>query len=80
MMNAETEMKPTSIAERNVPCENNASCLGHRLRAVVLDGQCVAQPTCDDGQANGSETDIDCGGADCPPCDLNESCGEGEIV
>jgi len=26
------------------------------------------EPTCDDGEQNGSETDVDCGGATCDPC------------
>lgn len=30
-------------------------------------------PTCSDGEKNGDETDIDCGGS-CPPCDDGESC------
>lgn len=29
---------------------------------------------CTDGQKNGSETDIDCGGGDCPPCLDGENC------
>lgn len=28
----------------------------------------VACPDCSDGIANGSETDVDCGGGECPPC------------
>ncbi|MEM6292135.1 MAG: hypothetical protein AAGA54_12745 [Myxococcota bacterium] len=28
-----------------------------------------ADPTCSDGAANGNETDVDCGGPDCPACD-----------
>jgi len=31
-------------------------------------------PTCDDGFHNGAETDVDCGGGDCPPCDTGEGC------
>ena len=30
--------------------------------------------TCRDGVQNGRETDVDCGGADCLPCGLNEDC------
>ena len=29
---------------------------------------------CDDGEKNGDETDVDCGGS-CTPCDIGESCG-----
>ena len=28
----------------------------------------LADPTCDDGIQNGDETDVDCGGPDCPAC------------
>src|SRR5438132_10773384 len=31
-------------------------------------------PTCSDGVANGAESDIDCGGASCPACDLGKKC------
>jgi len=34
-------------------------------------------PTCDDGVQNGDETDIDCGGTDCAPCELQERCERG---
>jgi hypothetical protein len=30
--------------------------------------------TCDDGVQNGSETDVDCGGPECPPCMLDQGC------
>lgn len=31
-------------------------------------------PTCSDGIKNGRETDVDCGGPDCPPCALDQVC------
>jgi hypothetical protein len=31
-------------------------------------------PTCSDGVKNGAETDIDCGGPDCPPCAAGKRC------
>ena len=33
-----------------------------------------ASPVCNDGIQNGEETDIDCGGPDCPPCEVGMSC------
>ena len=30
--------------------------------------------TCNDGRTNGQETDRDCGGPDCPPCDVGQVC------
>ncbi len=38
--------------------------------------QCVPQ-TCSDTRQNGTETDVDCGGGACPPCDVGEDCDAG---
>lgn len=35
-----------------------------------------AEASCDDGLKNGDETDVDCGGAVCAPCDLGQECAE----
>ena len=44
----------------------------------VLDGDgCTAVctlPTCDDGLLGGEETDIDCGGGECPKCPVDAGC------
>ena len=44
------------------------------------DGACddgICQPaTCDDGLKNQDETDVDCGGSECPPCQLGQACEE----
>jgi len=45
---------------------NSASCLI----------PCVTGPTCTDGQQNGNETGVDCGGPDCPAC---PSCTDGVL-
>ncbi|MCA9620417.1 MAG: hypothetical protein KC731_15450 [Myxococcales bacterium] len=37
------------------------------------DGGATA-PSCDDGRHDGSETDVDCGGPDCGPCDHGDAC------
>jgi len=34
----------------------------------------MSEPRCDDGVMNGDETDVDCGGADCPSCQAGETC------
>jgi formylglycine-generating enzyme required for sulfatase activity len=36
-------------------------------------GACLA-PTCKDGALNQDETDTDCGGANCAPCDVQKKC------
>ncbi|MEM6290118.1 MAG: hypothetical protein AAGA54_02600 [Myxococcota bacterium] len=52
-------------------CTGDADCL-----SMVCDedaGTCTA-PTCDDGVINGDESDLDCGGPDCDPCDDGDDC------
>ena len=34
-------------------------------------------PGCSDETKNGSETDVDCGGADCPVCEVGQACAVG---
>jgi hypothetical protein len=36
----------------------------------------AAATACDDGRANGNETDVDCGGSDCDPCGAGAACLE----
>ncbi len=41
----------------------------------------TAPATCDDGEANGDETDVDCGGPDCSPCAPGQMCdGNGDCA
>ncbi len=37
-------------------------------------GLCRPIPSCDDARRNGDETDIDCGGSTCDPCNVGRSC------
>jgi hypothetical protein len=48
--------------------------IGAALLSVL--GGCTVQgaPTCTDGIRNGNETDVDCGGGTCRPCDLDRVC------
>ena len=41
--------------------------------ATASSGTTDVGPTCSDGQQNGAETDVDCGGG-CIPCDVGEAC------
>ena len=36
-------------------------------------GKCTT-PACNDGVRNGAETDVDCGGGECPGCDETRQC------
>ncbi len=38
---------------------------------------CITPPTCTDGLTDGNETDVDCGGADCPGCADGSNCIDG---
>ena len=40
---------------------------------VCLEATCAA-PSCMDGKKNGGETDLDCGGPQCPKCDPGDAC------
>jgi len=48
------------------PCPSNTSC-------ALSKNTCLA-PSCDDGVANGTETDLDCGGNACPKCTTGQTC------
>lgn len=48
----------------------------HHDRNLYLDRVTIAcAPTCSDFVLNGDESDIDCGGGECPPCADGKSCG-----
>ncbi len=32
------------------------------------------QPSCDDNTQSGDQTDVDCGGSQCPPCEVGKNC------
>ncbi|MFO0760678.1 MAG: hypothetical protein U0359_29640 [Byssovorax sp.] len=59
-------------------CANGKTCSANTdcLSAGCVGGVCsVVAATCSDGLKNGSETDIDCGGASCPKCAIGKNCG-----
>ncbi|MDC0716620.1 lamin tail domain-containing protein [Nannocystis bainbridge] len=52
-------------------CVLDDDCAGHSC----IDGSCGPVPaTCDDELQNGDETDLDCGGPDCPACGESQAC------
>lgn len=53
-----------------VECTTGADCASQVCNAQF---QCAA-PTCMDMVHNGGETDVDCGGGMCPPCDVGQMC------
>lgn len=59
------------------PCPDGNSCITNldcQLKSCVA-GKCqLALPKCNDGQKNGSESDLDCGGTACGPCPNGSNC------
>jgi hypothetical protein len=53
-----------------VGCVNGSDCT-----SFVCTAQVCAAATCTDNVKNGTEVDIDCGGADCAPCADGKLCG-----
>jgi hypothetical protein len=46
---------------------------GHNVGGATTGGT-VTEPACDDDERNGTETDVDCGGPDCRPCEVGQRC------
>ena len=47
----------------------------YKRQSLVCNGGVCAVPTCTDIAKNAKETDVDCGGGTCGPCDDLKSCG-----
>ena len=59
-------------AQGGSPCSADVECASDDCRD---DGTCApAAATCSDALKNGNETDVDCGGTDCPPCADGATC------
>lgn len=55
-------------------CEGDDDCQSNECGAGMT---CEDPTSCEDGIVNGDETDVDCGGGTCPPCDDGEICEVG---
>ena len=53
----------------DVECTEDNQCES----GVCEGGECLVS-TCSDDVQNGAETDVDCGGPDCEPCDIDANC------
>lgn len=58
----------TQLASGGSSCYESNDCLSQ-----VCENSACLEGSCKDGQKNGRETDVDCGGA-CGPCALNKAC------
>jgi hypothetical protein len=61
----------TSNCPLNTTCTSDANCTSNACDSVSL--TCV-QNQCADHRKDGLETDVDCGGGQCPTCALNQKC------
>ncbi|MBK8253578.1 MAG: hypothetical protein IPK82_13035 [Polyangiaceae bacterium] len=59
-----------------VECLSDADCPANEPTCDVGANNCVPA-TCTDGDKNGTETDVDCGGGVCSPCDVGDDCQQG---
>jgi len=68
-------------AEGSADAGDEAESTGeHGTSSEVSTGEPPTIPSCDDGERNGDETDVDCGGP-CSPCALCRGCvGDGDCV
>ncbi|MDI1481664.1 hypothetical protein [Polyangium sp. y55x31] len=59
-------------------CQNGNVCVASKnykdIETLDVAINKCAPTTCKDGTKNGSETDIDCGGSACAPCDVGQAC------
>ncbi len=53
-------------------CLSNTDCADPN--PICSAGNTCIPATCTDGMKNGPETDVDCGGGTCDPCDTNKDC------
>ncbi|MBI5497711.1 MAG: hypothetical protein HY904_22075 [Deltaproteobacteria bacterium] len=64
-------------------CVSDGDCASGACGAEVAGRRTCNAPTCSDGMRNGGETDVDCGGPDCPgcasdrPCEVARDCASG---
>ena len=54
-------------------CSDNGSGVEPDAGADAMDDADV-DVSCDDGTVSGDQTDIDCGGSECPPCQFAQQC------
>ena len=65
---ADTDPEPPEECEGHEDCEDGWVC----------DNEICTEPTCHDGLQSGDQTDVDCGGSECPPCEDGQGCEDGD--
>ncbi|TNF24739.1 MAG: hypothetical protein EP329_24445, partial [Deltaproteobacteria bacterium] len=58
----------------NLPTATGANAQGRACGIAKISVTILDIPACDDGLKNGNETDVDCGGDTCEPCQVDEGC------
>jgi hypothetical protein len=67
-------MQKCTVDAKCVDCVTDGDCASNVCDAMTF--KC-APPGCGDNKKNGAETDVDCGGAMCPPCSTGQGCSMG---
>lgn len=76
---ADAELEPQSDASVSCECDRASDCEGGDAVSACVNCICLPYPaTCFDGNQNGTETDVDCGGNDCPRCYAGEACASSD--
>ncbi|MFP6686156.1 MAG: hypothetical protein VB934_15670, partial [Polyangiaceae bacterium] len=57
-----------------VECVDNNQC-DNGMLCDIVEQRCLP-PSCVNGIVDGEETDVDCGGSTCTPCDNGNACGD----
>ncbi|PKN57414.1 MAG: hypothetical protein CVU56_11165 [Deltaproteobacteria bacterium HGW-Deltaproteobacteria-14] len=74
---ADTSQTDTALAD-TVPGEDvGPNVAADTTPADTTPADTTPAGTCADSEKNGSESDVDCGGAACPKCDAGDACGGG---
>ncbi len=58
-------------------CNANSDCQTGNCEYYQGKKQCLPVPTCSDGRTNQGESDVDCGGMNCPKCIASKHCNNG---
>jgi hypothetical protein len=69
---------PCGLCALGSSCTDSAECQSGICATIGCPpgvSQCCVSSTCSDNVRNGRETDVDCGGLDCPRCADRSSCG-----
>jgi hypothetical protein len=65
------DVREAGMIPIGMPCMTDYDCVSSACDSITL--ECIASQ-CDDHRVDGAETDVDCGGPDCPVCATGKVC------